>query len=79
MSFWGGPIVLARRDEVSEGIQVAPCFTGAKVCIDEGDDFDTIVNHGELGVGHWPHVELRGNGMCYVGIKIGEALEVPLR
>ena len=76
MSFWGGPNVLARRDEVSERIQVAPCFTGAKVCMDERDDFDKIVNHGELGVGHFHHVELGGNGMCDVGIKIGEALEV---
>ena len=74
-----GPVVLARRDEVSERDPGGPCLTGAKVCMDEGDDFDTIVNHGKLGVGHWPHVELGGNGMCDVGIKIGEALEVPLR
>ena len=38
-----GPVVLARRDEVSERDPGGPCLTGAKVCMDEGDDFDTIV------------------------------------
>ena len=57
---------------------MAPGFTGAKACVDEGDDFDTIVNHGNSALTNWPPVKLGGNGRCDVGIKIGEALEVPL-
>ena len=68
MSFWGAVLSRWRGEtKLQSGIQVPPRLTGAKACVDELDDFDTIVYRRELGVDHRLPVELRGNRIGDVG------------